>query len=339
MNTGIELIEYYLPVKYLENKDFGPLGIDPQFMSEKIGIERRYIAAEDESVGDMAVKAGNKLFEKNEIDPMSIDALILCTQNPDYSLPTTACIIQDRLKLSKTSMCFDINLGCSGFVYSAAIAKSLIGTFNYENVLVITSEAYSKIISYEDKTTATIFSDGAAACLIKKNSKNSKFIDFNFGTDGEGYKNLIVPVSGSKARRNVETAIKKDILPGIRRSEENLFMDGHEITKFVFREIPKSINDLLKKTGIKFDEINRFIFHQANKYMLESLSKRMFIPLEKMYIDLTKGNTVSSTIPIALKDFYNDKTNNDHLVLLSGFGVGYSWASAILELNNNLGAI
>jgi 3-oxoacyl-[acyl-carrier-protein] synthase-3 len=334
MPIGIELIEYYLPEKYLLNEDFIHLGIDPKFMSEKIGIEKRFIAAKNESVGDMAVKAANKLFIKNNISPSSIDTLILCTQNPDYLLPTTACIVQDKLGLPKTSMCFDINLGCSGFVYSLGVAFSLINTFKFENVLIITSEAYSKVISYEDKTTATLFSDVAAAILVRKDSSFSQLIDFNFGTDGSGFKNLIVPVSGSRIRRTENTAIMKEYSPGVKRSDENLFMDGHEITKFAFKEIPKSINEILRKTNLSYELIDRFFFHQANKYMLVSLTERMNLPPEKVYIDLSMGNTVSSTIPIALKNYYSDK-KNDETIIICGFGVGYSWASSILKIKSN----
>ena len=335
MQIGIELIEYYLPEKCLLNEDFIQLGIDPKFMFEKIGIEKRFIAAENESVGDMAVKAANKLFIKNNISPSSIGALILCTQNPDYLLPTTACIVQNQLGLPKTAMCFDINLGCSGFVYSAGIAVGLIKTFNFENVLIITSEAYSKVISYEDKTTATLFSDGAAAILVQKNSTSSEFIDFNFGTDGSGFKNLIVPVSGSRTRRTRESSMVKEYSPGVKRSDENLFMDGQEITKFVFKEIPKSINEILHKTNLSLELIDKYFFHQANKYMLLSLTERMHLPPQKVYIDLTKGNTVSSTIPIALRDYYNESKVYDETIIISGFGVGYSWASAILKIKNN----
>jgi len=337
LNIGIEYIEYYLPEKFFLNEYFQSLGVDPKFMSEKIGIEKRFISHENESVGDMAEKAAIKLFKNHSVLTSDIEALILCTQNPDYLLPTTACILQNKLGLPKTCMCFDVNLGCSGFIYALGIARGLISSFNFQNLLVITSEAYSKVISYEDKTTATIFSDGSAAVLVKQDASASCFIDFSFGTDGSGFKNLIVPVSGSRSKRTENTKVKKEISFGVKRSDENLFMDGHEITKFVFKEIPKSINDLLIKNSLTFDKVDRIFFHQANKYMLLSLTERMHLSKEKVYIDLTKGNTVSSTIPIAIKDYYGNKSVVDEKIVMCGFGVGYSWASSILKINKNFG--
>lgn len=336
MGIGIDAIEYYFPKNYLTNEDFERLGVNKEFMREKIGIERRFISAEDESVGDMAVKAANKLFERQGTNRSSIDALILCTQNPDYTLPTTACIVQDTLGLPKSCSAFDVNLGCSGFVYSSMLAYSLINTFGFGKALVITSEAYSKVISYEDKTTATIFSDAAAAVLISGNSANSEFISFSTGTDGSGFDNLIVPAGGSRMRRSPHTSVMREYSPGVKRSDENLFMDGHEITKFVFREVPKSVADVISKSGQTPEQIGKFFFHQANKYILNALAERMSIPSSKVYVDLSRGNTVSSTIPIALKDYFSQTPPRPETVLMCGFGVGYSWGSSIMKVFDKL---
>jgi len=335
-NIGIEAIEYYFPEKFLDNDSFKKLNVNPVFMAEKIGIEKRFIAAENESVGDMAVQAISKLLAETQVVKDTVKLLILCTQNPDYSLPTTACIVQDRVGFSTDTISFDINLGCSGFVYSCAVAKSMMEMLDLEYAIVVTSEAYSKVISYDDRTTATIFSDAAAATLLKANSKKSRFGNFNFGTDGSGFDKLIVPVSGSRKSRDLTTSKEVEYSEGVKRSDEQLFMDGQEITKFVFREVPKSINQLLSISNYKITDIDRFIFHQANKYMLESLGRRMELPEEKVYIDLSRGNTVSSTLPIALKNLYSQELNNSENVVLSGFGVGYSWANAILEVFESL---
>lgn len=340
MTFGIKHIEYYFPEKVLTNKDFSYLGIDANFMEEKIGIEKRYIAAENESTCDMAEKACIKLFNKRNILPSEIKILVLCTQNPDYLLPTTACILQDKLGLPKDSICFDINLGCSGFVYGLALVNSLMHHLNHPKALLVTSEAYSKVINYNDKTVATLFSDGAAACVVEAGYANCEIIDFDFGTDGRGFENLIVPVSGSREKRTEETKRVIDYGAGISRSRENLYMNGQEITKFVFKEIPASVNKLLERNNINLDMVNKFIFHQANKYMLESLAKRMNIPQGKNYINLSIGNTVSSTIPIALKMHYSeDNHDGDSLIILSGFGVGYSWATSLIKINNKFGEL
>ena len=339
MSIGIQHIEYYLPAKVLTNEDFSSLGVDPVFMIEKVGISERHIADEHESVCDMADAACRKLFVERRIDPTTIPLLILCTQNPDYVLPTTACVLQERIGMSTSSMCFDINLGCSGYVYAVGLATSLMNQFGYSCALIVTTEAYSKVISYEDKTTATLFSDGAAATYLAKDYGHCRVGDFDFGTDGRGHKNLIVPVSGSRTKRTFATSKMVEYGRGICRSEENLFMDGQEITKFVFREVPKSVNALLARNHVDLNFFDKFIFHQANKYILEAVAKRMNIPTEKMYIDLKIGNTVSSTLPIALKRHYGeDHVVGDRNVLLSGFGVGYSWGSMTIQIDDNFGA-
>jgi len=338
MTVGIKHIEYYLPKKILLNNDFLELDVDPEFMRNKIGIEKRYIAEENESVGDMAIKALNSLKNRKIIDYSKIPLLIFCTQNPDYQLPTTACIIQDEIKMPKYAMCFDINLGCSAYPYALSIAKSIMNEYQFDNALIITSEAYSKVISYKDKSVATIFSDAAAVTYLQKDYENCIIDSFSFGTDGSGANNLIVPVSGSKRKRNEETSKLKEYSHGISRSDENLYMNGQEILKFVLSDVKKSILDFLIKRNLKIDEIDRFIFHQANKYILELLATRINIPASKNYIDLSIGNTVSSTLPISIRKLYYDKNQKeDKIILLSGFGVGYSWANMILKINNQFG--
>lgn len=301
-------------------------------MKEKIGIERRYVANDDESVGDMGEKAVNKLFQNKKIFPSQIDLFILCTQNPDYVLPTTACILQSRLGMNKNTICFDINLGCSGFVYACGIASSMLVSLNLKTALIVTTEAYSKKICYDDKTVATLFSDGAAATILEAGYENCELLDFDFGTDGTGYSNLIVPVSGSKRKHDSETCKMVNYGNGVSRSQENLFMDGHEISRFVLKEVPNSVSNLLNKQKIDLNSVDKIVFHQANKHILETLSKKLNLERDKVFIDLSVGNTVSSTIPIALKQmFSDDNLNRSMKIILSGFGVGYSWASMLIE--------
>ena len=206
---------------------------------------------------------------------------------------------------------------------------------NLKKGLLINAEAYSKIINKKDRTVVTLFSDAASVAILENGSSYSDIVSFNFGTDGTGYKNLIVPVGGSKSKRNENTAKVKKFSQGTFRSQENLFMDGYEISKFVYKEIPQSIFHLINEAGQNIDSIDRYFFHQPNKYLLESLSQRMKIDPQKVYIDLSNGNTVSCSIPIALKDFYTiNKSVEDKILLLSGFGVGYSWANSIIKINN-----
>lgn len=331
MNSEINKIYYYLPEKIITNKD---LEADfPEWDSEKIenkiGIKERHIADETETALDLGYKAALGLI--NEIDKSKIDFLLFCTQSPDYFLPTSACILQEKLGLNKDIGALDYNLGCSGFVYGLALAKGLIHAEIVSNVLLVTSETYNKHIHKKDKSNRTIFGDGAAATLITKSDKE-KIFKFDLGTDGNGKNNLIVQNGGIRNRKLITTE-KMDNAGNI-YSDDNLFMNGPEIFNFTIEMIPKTINNCLIKNKITLEEIDFVIFHQANKYMLEHLRRKLRIPSEKFYINLEKtGNTVSATIPIALKDCLDKGLiKKGNKVLLSGFGVGYSWASTIIEI-------
>lgn len=331
MNSEINKIYYYLPEKIITNKD---LEADfPEWDSEKIenkiGIKERHIADETETALDLGYKAALGLI--NEIDKSKIDFLLFCTQSPDYFLPTSACILQEKLGLNKDIGALDYNLGCSGFVYGLALAKGLIHAEIVSNVLLVTSETYNKHIHKKDKSNRTIFGDGAAATLITKSDKE-KIFKFDLGTDGNGKNNLIVKNGGIRNRKLITT--EKIDNAGNIYSDDNLFMNGPEIFNFTIEMIPKTINNCLIKNKITLEEIDFVIFHQANKYMLEHLRRKLRIPSEKFYINLEKtGNTVSATIPIALKDCLDKGLiKKGSKVLLSGFGVGYSWASTIIEI-------
>jgi 3-oxoacyl-[acyl-carrier-protein] synthase-3 len=331
----ITSISYYLPVESLTNKkineNFPEWDINK--ISSKTGIQNRYISAENEFASDMAFKVAEKLFEEHQIDRDVIDFLLLCTQSPDYFLPTTACILQDKLKLKTSIGALDFNLGCSGYVYGLSIAKGLINSGLAQNVLLITSETYTKFIHPKDKSNKTIFGDAAAATLISNDEGVFEIGDFIFGTDGSGAENLIVRNGG--IRYPIQQ--KKDILDdfGNVHNENCLFMNGSEIFNFTIDSVPKLINSILEKNKMKLTDIDLFIFHQANQYMLNHLRKKIGIDESKFYISLKNtGNTVSSTIPIALYEAMKEnKFKNSINVILAGFGVGYSWASCNLKIN------
>ena len=330
----IHSISYYLPENTLTNEllvqEFPEWDI--QKISNKTGINSRHIAANDEFSSDMAVNAANKLFKEHSIDKDSIDFLLLCTQSPDYFLPTTACVLQDRLGLKTTTGALDFNLGCSGFVYGLSLAKGLIKGGMAKNVLLITSETYSKFIHSKDKSNKTIFGDAAAATLISSENGFCEIGEFIFGTDGSGYENLIVKEGGM---RFPFTNINEDIVDdyGNVHNDKNLYMNGPEIFNFTGEFVPKLTKSILEKADLEMNDIDLFIFHQANKYMLNYLRKKIRIPKEKFYIGMEHcGNTVSSTIPIALSDYLKINKENDlKNVVLEGFGVGYSWAACNLK--------
>lgn len=332
MKANIKAISYYLPELNLTNegisKDFPEWGIDK--ISSKTGISSRHISASDEFSSDMAVKAAEKLFKDHQLNRDSIDFLLYCTQSPDYFLPTTACIIQDKLGLKTSVGALDFNLGCSGFVYGLSLAKGLIAGGMAKNVLLITSETYSKFIHPEDKSNKTIFGDAAAATLISVIDGIFEIGDFIFGTDGSGAENLIVKNGGMRNRIQENEDVKDEF--GNIRNDNNLYMNGTEIFNFTSESIPKLTDAILQKTNLKLENIDLFIFHQANKYMLNHLRKKIGIDQEKFFIAMEHcGNTVSSTIPIAIYEaLQQDKFSGKKNIILEGFGVGYSWAACNL---------
>ncbi len=334
IKSYIKAISYYLPSYELSNavieKDFPEWSIDK--ISKKTGINNRYIASENETSGDMAVKASNILFEEHDIDKSIIDYIILCTQSPDYFLPTTACIIQDKLGLSTRAGAFDMNLGCSGYIYGLGLAKGLISSGQANNVLLITSETYSKFIHPKDKSNKTIFGDAAAATLISSDIGFAEILNFDYGTDGRGAENLILKNGGLRNynKHSGETVDEYDNY----HSDDNLYMNGSEIFLFTLASVPKLINNTLEKNQLDKEAIHLFILHQANKFMLDSLKKKCKIDDNKFYIHIENcGNTVSSTIPIAL--YHALKENRlvtQSNVLLAGFGVGYSWGGTVVKI-------
>ena len=334
MKQYIKAISYYLPLDTLSNEkinqSFPEWDIDK--ISSKTGIRDRHIAASEEFSSDMAFKAAEKLFAENNINKSSIDFLLLCTQSPDYFLPTTACIVQDKLGLPTTTGALDYNLGCSGFVYGLGLAKGLISGGMAKNVLLITAETYSKFIHPKDKSNLTIFGDAAAATLVSADEGFCSIGNFEFGTDGRGANNLIVKKGGMRYRgMDAGTDVVDEY--GNVQNDNNLYMNGSEIFNFTIESVPKLIKEVLRKNLLEADAIGLYVFHQANKYMLNHLRKKIGIPEENFFIYLEGcGNTVSSTIPIALLEAIKQgKAPKDTMALLAGFGVGYSWAGCILH--------
>lgn len=331
MKSYIKAISYYLPEYSLTNDtlnlEFPEWSVDK--ISSKTGIFERRIAGEKEFAGDMALKAANKLFDEWQINPNSIDFILYCTQSPDHFLPTTACILQNQLGLNTSIGALDFNLGCSGYVYGLSLAKGLIMSNSAKNILLITSETYSKFINPKDKSNRTIFGDAASASLISAESGFAQIGNFSFGTDGSGYDFLIVKNGGIKHREMTGENVFED--GNYLRNDNNLFMDGKAIFNFSAQAVPILVNDTLAKNEYEIDNIDLFVFHQANKYMLNFIRKKINIPEDKFYLFLENcGNTVSSTIPIALYNANTDLRLKGN-ILLAGFGVGLSWAGVILK--------
>lgn len=264
-------ITFYLPEKVLTNEELA--AIYPEWSADKIykktGIKQRRIARCDEFVSDMAVKAGEKLIDELNIEKSKIEFLIVATQSPDYKLPTTACIVQDRLGIPKTSGALDINLGCSAYIYGLSLAKALVMNGTVKNVLLITAETYSKYIHPMDKSVRTIFGDGAAATLIDiATAKNIG--EFVFGTDGSGYDKLIVPAGGAKRPATIETNRELEDSSGNIRTLDNIYMNGADIFNFTIEVVPACLNTVLEKNNMRLDDIDLFVFHQANQFNIKT---------------------------------------------------------------------
>lgn len=337
MHAAIVGIEYYLPTKILTTKDLSTMF--PEWAVEKIdaktGIRHRHIAAQDEYVSDLAAAAAQKLFASGICKPEEIDFLVLCTQSPDYILPTTACLLQEKLNIPRSAGALDVNLGCSGFVYALGLIEGLIATEQASAVLLLTSDTYSKYIGPNDKASRTIFGDGAAATLIRvRSDEAASFGPFVYGTDGRGAEDLIVRNSGTHRApaayaKNCQNDLNAD-------NKEFLYMDGNRVFNFAITTVPLAVHSLLNKAGIAVDDIELFIFHQANAYMLEELRRICKIPKDKFHLAIADcGNTVSSTIPIALKNAISNKhLKSGSKIMLVGFGVGYSWSATVIRWIN-----
>lgn len=330
MKAYIQSTAYYLPADRLSNETLNELYPEwsVEKIAEKTGIHNRAIAGKDEYVSDMAVAAATQLFATHAGAADDIDFVLLCTQSPDYLLPTTACIIQDRLGISTRAGALDINLGCSGYIYCLAIAKGLIVANIAKKILLLTADTYSKYIHEKDKSNRTIFGDAATATIISTQGI-AEIGDFELGSDGKGAENLILRERGSKAPELSHTEVK-DQYDNI-TSPSCLYMNGPEIFTFTSKAVPVLVNDTLLKNNLTIDNTDLFVFHQANLYMLNHLKKKTKIPDEKFFVHLADcGNTVSSTIPIALTEAMKNIQSGQH-VLLAGFGVGYSWGGTVLK--------
>jgi 3-oxoacyl-[acyl-carrier-protein] synthase III len=325
----IKAIASYLP-EQIEKNDAADRFI------QKIGVFEKHIAAEDETVSDLAVAAAENLFAKYAVDRRDIDFIVLCTQTPDYLMPTTACLVQSRLGLSQACGALDYNLGCSGYAYGLSLIKGLIETEQAKNVLLLTACTYTKYISKEDGTTRPLFGDSATATLVSGREAAKPLLhSFVFGTDGSKYDSLIIPAGGAKNPPHRTPIIEQVDERGNKRTNYEVFMDGQVITYFSLREVPPLVEKILAKAGLQRAEMDYYVFHQANKLMLGFVQKKCKLMDLPFYNDCSMvGNTVSGTIPLALEQIVaKHEVENLRNVMLAGFGVGLSWSGCVADLS------
>ena len=317
---GIAAVASYLPEAVLTNDALVErFGFDRAFLDEKIGVRERHIAAEDEAVSDMAVKAAEALFARVDMAREAVDLVVLCTQNPDYRLPATANIVQNRLGLADTTAAFDINQGCSGYVYGLAVVQSMMLAHGFSAALLLTADGYTKVMNPGDRATAPLFGDGAAATLLTAGAPG-RIGRFTFGSDGAGADDLIVRGGGSRHPDMPAAG------PGA------LYMNGRAILKFMIRRVPADVDRCLALNELERGDIDAFVFHQASGHMIASLTREMALAPDKVPVEIADcANTVSSTVPIVLERLGGAPALAGKTLLLCGFGVGLSWCSTVVR--------
>ncbi len=313
------------------SKIFGAEAV--QKFTQMTGVVSRHYTSRYQTASDLAYEAGKHLLQKKNYDTEKIGALIFVTQTPDYFVPATSCVLHKRLGLSKDCLTFDINLGCSGYVYGLQSISSLMSLSNIESALLLVGDTSTKTYAPEDKSACMLFGEGGSATLLEKNTSN-KTIDTTFRTDGNGFKAIIIPAG---AYRNVDASHERTSwADGNLRSDFDLYMNGTDVFNFTISEVPKLINEFMTDTKTTPEEYDSIIMHQANLYILKQVAKRCKIPMEKVPVSMDRyGNTSVTSIPLTLSDKYGDVSDKNVNVLMTGFGIGLSWGVVTAEINTN----
>ena len=335
MKCRIKEISTYFPEDILTNDDLVQEfpGFKIKELTRLTGVNSRHISKKNETSVDMGVSAAIKLFEKG-VDRSTIDYIIFCSAGGDYFTPPSSCIIHEKLGLPESCGAFDFNQGCTGYIYGLNLAESLIASGSAQNILLITSETITKTIHPKDKSNRAIFGDGATATLIAKSDDDKQSSGFVFGTDGSMHEKIIIRNGRERfplIENMVEDTYDKN---GNVYNPANFYMDGSEVFNFSIAKAPKLVYKLLEKSNLVLGDIDFFIFHQANRIILETIGRKLRIPESKVIIDIENtGNTVSSTIPIVIANGLKKGIfKRGNLIMIAGFGVGFSWGGTITTL-------
>ncbi len=337
MPAYIKAISYHLPENVFSNDDFFkafPESILHRDNYMKIGVKERRIVEKNITASDLGIEAGKALFKEHDIKPEEIDFLLFCALEFDYPFPTSASIIQEKLNIPTTCGATDYNLGCSGFVYGLGMAKGMIESLGLKNVLLITSSTLTKTIHDKDRSSRFVFGDGAAATLISNRETDEGISSFVFGTDGKMAEKIIIKDGGARNPISETSYLENETENGNISTNANFYMEGVGVFHFGLKTVPAMVNDLLLKEQLNIDEIDLFVFHQANLFLINTIRTKLKISEEKVfnYMELV-GNTVSATIPIALYEAIKaGKAKPGQKILLAGFGVGLSWSATIIRL-------
>ncbi|MBL7935124.1 MAG: ketoacyl-ACP synthase III [Bacteroidia bacterium] len=303
--------------------------------AKNTGIEERRVASSNTTTSDMCEKAANDLFEKLKWERNTIDVVIFVSQSPDYFLPATSAILQHKLQLRKDVIAFDINLGCSGYIYGLYVISNLMSSGQFKRGLLLAGDKSTLSTTFKDKSTFPLFGDAGSATALEFDV-NALPTFFNLFTDGSGYKSIIIEDGGARNHISEKSFITQKIDEGIERAPKHLSLDGIEIFNFALKEVAPSIKNLFDISGFEDAKIDYYVFHQANKLINESVRKKCRIEAEKVPYSIQKfGNTSSASIPLTMLYQLKNKLETKSLnLLLSGFGVGYSWGNCLIQTNN-----
>ncbi len=336
MKVGIDAIAYALPREVLTNETLRASHPDWDFdrLEERTGVLQRHISGPGETALDLAAASCDQLIGEGSLVIDEVDAVIFCTETPDYVIPPNACLLHGRLGMRPNVVAFDINMGCSGYIYGLELARSLIVSGAARKVLLATADTYSRLIHPDDRATRCLFGDGGAVSLISPSADERGLLDISLGTAGKYYERFIVRAGGARCARSAETATAVTDRSGNVRTAEHIKMDGLGVSSFFNSTIPATVRALLEQNGVKADDVDLFVFHQASRLALDSLRRLLDIPDDKMLYEIAEvGNLVSASIPVALKRAIADgRIQPGDLLLLCGFGVGLSWGTALLKL-------
>jgi 3-oxoacyl-[acyl-carrier-protein] synthase III len=329
-------IAYHLPDRVVTNDDLGEIHPDWDMdrVGSRAGVLSRHVAADGETALDLGAAASHALIDRHPGLADQLDGLIFCTQTPDYVMPPNACVLHERLGLGEDVLALDTNLACSGFVYALAMAEGLIATGSCSNVLVVTADTYSRLINPGDRAAGTLFGDAAAATWVRSSSTEGRgLLDVQCATSGVGYEKFYVPAGGFRTPRSAATATEETDRNGNVRTAQDIHMDGLGVLSFVTSKVPNQVRVVLDRNSTTPDDLDLVVFHQASKMALDTLTRSLKVRPDRVFRNLESiGNTVSASIPISLAQAAVDgRTPEGALVLLSSFGVGLSWATALVR--------
>ena len=332
--VGVKAISACVPRDTVSNRDLGDL-IPPEEIDkviDNIGIETRRIAPQDVTASDLCYAAACRLMEDNNIDPASIDVLLFMSQTADYRIPATSCILQNRLGLPKSTLCFDITLGCSGYLFALSTAFAYASMEGINRVLLLDGETFSKIVNRRDKVDWPLYGDAGTATLVEKGDFGDS--TFMLNTDGSGEHTLKIH-AGMRHLITPESCVEKMREDGNVRSDLEVYMDGMDVFNFAISKVPKSIKQLLQETDTAIDQVDHLVFHQSNRFMMDFFVKKLKISPDRVPYCIHKyGNTSSTSVPLTISSELHDRLQGDNTVVLSAFGAGLSWGAALLHMRD-----